>query len=169
MVPKGWREVDGFQRFSCPPLNKMLAQPKVAPSVTCVTIPPTPPINDAVASGKQSGRKPCTEDTANAHSKRQPIKFGNLTKRPGRGYAALYLTLTFAIVTSDPKRIVTFFKAEAHRIEDAKTESSVKHRTRRRHDARGTPLVRSGRESPPGPLTNPDALYQRRTNTIRPA
>ena len=78
---------------------------------------------------------------------------GNPKRKSGRGYAALYLTLTFAIVTSNLKRIVTFFKAEAHRIEGANTESGVKHRTRRRHDELGTALARSGRESPPGPLT----------------
>lgn len=52
MIPKGRRDVDGFQRFSYPPLNRLLAQPKVAPKVTSVTIPPTLPINDSVAPGK---------------------------------------------------------------------------------------------------------------------
>ena len=75
---------------------------------------------------------------------------GNPKKRSGRGYAALYLTLTFAVVTSNLKRIATFFKAEAHRIEDASTGSGVKHRTSRRHDALGSPLVRSDREASPG-------------------
>ncbi|MET4704984.1 hypothetical protein, partial [Frigoribacterium sp. UYMn621] len=189
MIPKGRRDVDGFQRFSYPPLNKMLAQPKVAPSVSSVTIPPTLPINETVASGKQSGRKPRTEDPSAAHSKRQAIKFGqhlphktvewrrqygmrslvessnnllktdahgdigNPKKRSGRGYAALYITLAFSVVTSNLRRIATFFKAEAHRLEDANSGSAVKHRTRRRHDALGAPLVRSHDGNPPGPTT----------------
>ncbi|MBC7592376.1 MAG: hypothetical protein H7288_00260, partial [Kineosporiaceae bacterium] len=157
MIPKGRRDTDGFQRFTYPPLDKMLAQPKVAPTKTSITIPPTLPINEEVASGKQSGRKSRTDASAESHSKRQPIKFGqhlphkgagwrrqygmrslvessnsllktdshgdisSTKKRSGRGYAALYLTLTFAVVASNLQRIATFFKAEAHRIEDARS------------------------------------------------
>lgn len=75
---------------------------------------------------------------------------GNSKKRSGRGNAALYLTFTFAVVTSNLKRIATFFKAEALRIEDANTGSGVKHRKRRRHDALGSTLVRFDREALPG-------------------
>lgn len=184
MIPKGRRDADGFQRFTYPPLDKMLAQPKVLPTKTSITIPPTLPINEEVASGKQSGRKSRTEPSAESHSKRQPIKFGqhlphkgtewrrqygmrslvessnnllktdshgdisSTKKRSGRGFAALYLTLTFAVVASNLQRIATFFKAEAHRIEDAR--AGPKHRTRRRRDKLGTPLPRYETPAPPG-------------------
>jgi hypothetical protein len=41
----------------------------------------------------------------------------NSAKQSGRGYAATYLVLAFAVVASNLKRIVTFFVVEAARIE----------------------------------------------------
>ena len=68
----------------------------------------------------------------------------NTAKRSGRGYAATYIALTFAVVASNLKRIVTFFVAEATRIED----NIIRERSRRRKDSLGRPLPKA---APPGP------------------
>ncbi|TQL47393.1 hypothetical protein FB562_0451 [Homoserinimonas aerilata] len=62
----------------------------------------------------------------------------NVNKRSGRGYAATYMTLAFAAVCSNMRRIATFFHSEAERIQRAATLT----RTRRRRDERGMPLAR---------------------------
>ncbi|MBC7762993.1 MAG: hypothetical protein H7201_14620 [Candidatus Saccharibacteria bacterium] len=67
-------------------------------------------------------------------------------KRSGRGYAATYLALAYSVVTSNLKRIATFFANEALRIEHSK----VKHRTRRRTDNLGRPLAAALDDGPPG-------------------
>ncbi|MET3768650.1 hypothetical protein ABIB15_001332 [Marisediminicola sp. UYEF4] len=72
----------------------------------------------------------------------------NTKKRSGRGYAATFLALTFAVVTSNLKRIASFFVAEANRIE----KSHTKTRARRRSDERGTPLRRAEPAPPPTTL-----------------
>lgn len=70
----------------------------------------------------------------------------NTSKRSGRGYAAVYLALTFAVVTSNLKRIATFFVKEAERLELA----VKKQRARRRKDDLGRPLAKPALAAPPG-------------------
>ena len=72
------------------------------------------------------------------------------TKRSGRGYAATYLALAYAVVASNLKRIATFFANEALRIEE---RSKLKHRTRRRRDDLGRPLALSRVNDPPAITT----------------
>lgn len=67
------------------------------------------------------------------------------TKRSGRGYAATYLALTYAVVASNLKRIATFFVAEAQHIES----SQVTHRSRRRKDDLGHALETVADPGPP--------------------
>jgi hypothetical protein len=43
MIPKGRRDGDGYQRFTYPPLHKMIARPKSPPKVTSITVPPVLP------------------------------------------------------------------------------------------------------------------------------
>jgi hypothetical protein len=69
----------------------------------------------------------------------------NVKKRSGRGYAAIYLALTFAVVASNLTRIATFFAAEAASIERA----VKKVRSRRRRDELGRPLPGVKREARP--------------------
>lgn len=71
----------------------------------------------------------------------------NTAKRSGRGYAATYIALTFAVVASNLKRIVTFFVAEATRIED----NVIKGRSRRRKDSLGRPLQKAAPVKPTTP------------------
>ena len=77
----------------------------------------------------------------------------NTKKRSGRGYAATFLALTFAVVTSNLKRIASFFVAEANRIE----QSRITTRTRRRSDERGAPLHRA-EPAPPRSLSHSDPI-----------
>lgn len=71
----------------------------------------------------------------------------NATKRSGRGYAATYLATAYAVVASNLRRIATFFRAEADRLELTKR----KHRTRRRTDHFGKPLPAAPANAPPDP------------------
>ena len=181
MIEKGRRDKDGYQRFTYPPIDKMLARPTSSPTATSITVPPVMPVNEAVAAGGRSGRKPRLKGTEDLRSKPQPIKFvqplphkgpewrayfgmrslvessnnllkspehgdvANTRKRSGRGYAATFLALTFAVVTSNLKRIASFFVAEASRIEQSRTRP----RTRRRTDEHGAPLRRAEPDPPP--------------------
>ena len=183
MIPKGRRDKDGYQRFSYPPMEKMLARPIHPPTVTSITVPPVLPVNEDVAAGTRSGHKTRTTGSANLHTKPQSIKYvqplphngtewrgyygmrslvessnnllkspahgdiENTKKRSGRGYAATFLALTFAVVTSNLKRIASFFVAEANRIETSHTKT----RARRRSDEHGAPLHRA--EPAPPPVT----------------
>ena len=69
----------------------------------------------------------------------------NTTKRSGRGYAATYLALTFAVAASNLKRIVTFFVAEAERF----STDEKKQRSQRRKDIHGQPLPKPDSGEPP--------------------
>ena len=69
----------------------------------------------------------------------------NPAKRSGRGYAATYLALAFAVVASNLRRIATFFVAEAERMEAA----TKKQRVRRRKDELGKPLAKPAPAAPP--------------------
>ena len=71
----------------------------------------------------------------------------NTAKRSGRGYAATYLALAFAVVASNLRRIATFFVAEAESIERA---NNTKQRARRRKNDLGKPLLRQAQPAPPG-------------------
>ena len=186
MIPKGHRDTDGYQRFSYPPVEKMLVRPPAShEKKATITVPPTLPFDEKVASGQQSARKSRTERAKGTHVKSQPIKHwqryaykspewrsnyglrslveasnsllktkdhGDIetpTKRSGRGYAATYLALAYAVVASNLKRIATFFANEAIRIERSKTP----HRTRRRTDDLGRPLAASAKDDPPALTT----------------
>ena len=181
MIPKGRRSVDGFQRFSYPPVEKMLAKPPTPPQTSTITIPPTLPHNEKAVE-KRSKRSVRANLAPSARGKQQPIKHtqrypyksaqwsgfygmrslveasnsllktkdhGDIetpTKRSGRGYAAVYLAIAYAVVASNMKRIATFFAADAERSQRTK----VKHRTRRRTDDLGRPLPHPTDDSPPG-------------------
>ncbi|MBF0671569.1 MAG: hypothetical protein IR160_03175 [Salinibacterium sp.] len=174
MIPKGRRDRDGFQRFSYPPIDKMMVKPAETPSVTTITIPPLLSEDPAVDHRGESKRQPRSQRSTNTRGKTQPIKHtqhlpykskewratygmrslvessNNLLKttmhgdienarvRSGRGYAATYIALAFAVVASNLRRIASFFYAEAHSIQRA--EKKV--RARRRTDELGRPLPR---------------------------
>ena len=61
---------------------------------------------------------------------------GNARKRSGRSFAFQYLAATLAVVSSNIRRIITFFENEAKRSDAPKT------RTRRRKDERDQALTR---------------------------
>jgi hypothetical protein len=181
MIPKGHRDLDGFQRFSYPPLSKMLVKPTHAPVSKTLTIPPTLPVSETIAAGGKSKRGRRADRSKNVRWKAHPIKFWqpipfkspqwracygmrnlvessnkllkddltsdleNARKRSGRGYAATYFALAFAVVASNLTRIASFFVAEASRIEDSKKL----HRTRRRKDELGKPLTTPTDTGPP--------------------
>lgn len=71
---------------------------------------------------------------------------GNARKRSGRGFAFTYLASALASASSNLKRMVTFFEAEAKRA------SEPAQRTSRRTDEHGEPLRQPnapGKASPP--------------------
>lgn len=182
MIPKGLRDKDGYQRFSYPPIAKMLAKPSEPFSKRTITVPSTLPFNETVASGSALARKSRAQQSSLPNAKMQPIKFwqcfpykrpdwdghygmrnlvessnallksaphgdiNNKAKRSGRGYAATFLALTFAVVASNLRRIATFFKDEALRIQ----ELSDTTRARRRKNELGQPLARPEPPAPPG-------------------
>ena len=159
MIPKGRRSVDGFQRFSYPPVEKMLAKPPTPPQTSTITIPPTLPHNEKAVE-KRSKRSVRANLAPNARGKQQPIKHtqrypyksaqwsgfygmrslveasnsllktkdhGDIetpTKRSGRGYAAVYLAIAYAVVASNMKRIATFFAADAERPSEPRSSTA---------------------------------------------
>ena len=181
MIPKGLRDQDGYQRFSYPPPGKMLVKHVSRNGVSTITVPPTLPISEEVASGEQSTRKTREQRSKNDRPKMQPIKFTQLfpykspgwkahfgmrslvessnnllksathgdienpRKRSGRGYAATYLALTFAVVASNLRRIYSHFIAEAEGLQANKATERV----RRRKDEMGRPLAKPGPKGPP--------------------
>jgi hypothetical protein len=63
---------------------------------------------------------------------------GNRRKRSGRGFAFRYLAMALAAVSSNLRRIVTFFEGEAQRADGGKLQ-----RARFRKDHQGASLARS--------------------------
>lgn len=70
----------------------------------------------------------------------------NTAQRSDRGYAAIYLALTFAVVASNLKRIVTFLVAASESFETDHTTG----RAQRRKDTLGRPRPKPLAELPPG-------------------
>lgn len=141
MVPKGLPDADGYQRFSYPAPGYMAIDPitklRVKPSnPDSITIPMLVPEGDK-SSGKDRKRQPMkhlqkfqfhTEEW-NSYFHMRPLveashklmkdagaeDLGNPAKRSGRGYVFHYLASTLAAVSSNLRRIFTFFVNEAKR------------------------------------------------------
>lgn len=77
-------------------------------------------------------------ESSNNHMKLSSAEdIGNRRKRSGRGFAFHYLAMALAAASSNLRRIVTFFEAEAQRADGGKLQ-----RARFRKDHQGTSLAR---------------------------
>ena len=94
----------------------------------------------------QYGMRNLVESSNSLLKKGAHFHIEDTTKRSGRGYAAVYLALTFAVVASNLHRIFVFLIEEAGRIQPDQKQQ----RSRRRKDTHGKPLAKSpSRDNPP--------------------
>ncbi len=156
MTPKGTPDADGFQRFSYPPASTDLTG-AARNKRTSITVPllipegdskskkPKPqPIKSLQKYAHESriwtswyGMRSLVEASNNLVKLASAENLGDPKKRSGRGFAFHYLASTLAVVSSNIRRIITFFEAEAKRSE-AHTI-----RARRRKNERGEALARN--------------------------
>ena len=156
MTPKGAPDADGFQRFTYPTAKTDLTG-KASNNCGSITVPLLIPEGDS----KSKKLKPQPIKSQQKYAHESPIwtpwygmrslveasnnlvklasaeDLGNPKKRSGRGYAFHYLASTLAVVSSNIRRIITFFEAEATR-----SETHIV-RTRRRKNERGEALARN--------------------------
>lgn len=168
MVPKGLPDSDGFQRFSYPTGVGDLTKAGAASKGKSITIPMLIPEEESTARKRRKtqpikflqklpygtkewheayGVRSLVESSNNLIKLASAEDIGNPKKRSGRGYAFHYLAMTLASVSSNIRRIVTFFEAEAKR-----TTKGKRHRARFRKAREGTPLPR---RQEPAPLATP--------------
>jgi hypothetical protein len=158
MVPKGIPDKDGFQRFSYPEPSGPVVKPPVPLTRKTITVPMRIP--EGTGPKKSNKAQPIkfiqkfpyqTEawaghygmrnlvESSNNHMKLSSAEdIGNRRKRSGRGFAFHYLAMALAAVSSNLRRIVTFFEAEAERAQGGKLQ-----RARFRKDHQGTSLARA--------------------------
>lgn len=154
MIAKGLPDADGFQRFSYPPSSTDLTGGG-ASTRTSITIPLLIPDGASKSTEKPQPLKSLqkytheSEDWTGHYGLRSLVEasnnliklasaddLGNAKKRSGRGFAFQYLASTMAAVSSNLRRIITFFEAEA-------TRSAQKQvRARRRKNQHGEALRR---------------------------
>jgi len=137
MIPKGRPDADGFQRFSYPDPARGLtgtAKKMGATAVKTITIPMLIPEGNSKATTSKKGQPlkyiqkfPWRTETwsgyygmrSNVEASNNLLKLasaediGNPKKRSGRGFVAQYLAAALATVSSNVRRIVTFFRKEA--------------------------------------------------------
>jgi len=157
MVPKGIPDDDGFQRFSYPESTGPVIQPPEPLTRKTITVPMR--IAEGTGPKKSNKAQPIKflqkfayrseiwarhygmrnlVESSNNHMKQSSAEdIGNRRKRSGRGFAFHYLAMALAAVSSNIRRIVTFFEAEAERTDGGKLQ-----RARFRKDHQGTSLAR---------------------------
>jgi hypothetical protein len=164
MTAKGRPDKDGFQRFTYPdpntyiaidPITKKPAKRSSRRSITISLLVPegtsksksnhkSQPIKHVqkFAHGLEDwrrhyGMRSLVESSNKLMKNSGAEDLGNWAKRSGRGFASQYLASALAAVSSNLRRLRTFF------VEDAKRSSGGKlERLRRRKSAAGTPLAR---------------------------
>jgi hypothetical protein len=167
MTAKGVPDSDGFQRFSYPDGSEAIARPSDAPARKTITVPMRIPEGTGPKQSKKAqpvkflqkfpyrteiwaehyGMRNLVESSNNHMKLSSAEDIGNRSKRSGRGFAFHYLAMTLAAVSSNLRRIITFFEAEAKRVQGGKLQ-----RARFRKDHQGTSLAR---HSEPATLSPP--------------
>ena len=164
MIPKGIPDSDGFQRFSYPETSGPVVQPPEPLTRKTITVPMRIP--EGVGPRKSNKTQPIKflqkfayrsniwklhygmrnlVESSNNHMKQSSAEdIGNRRKRSGRGFAFHYLAMALAAVSSNLRRIVTFFEAEAQSAPGGKLQRACF-----RKDHQGSSLSR---------LTEPEAL-----------
>lgn len=158
MVPKGFPDVDGFQRFMYPTGAGDLTSHKEQRDRKSITVPMLIPVEKSKSAKKVKtqpikflqkfpyrtelweryyGTRNLVESSNNLLKLASAEDIGTAAKRSGRGYAFHYLAMTLASVSSNLRRIVTFFEEEA-----ARTTVGPLHRARYRKDPQGSSLPR---------------------------
>ncbi|MGY4856836.1 hypothetical protein [Cryobacterium sp. AP23] len=163
MTPKGLPDADGYQRFSYPTPGYMAIDPLTGARVkpvtrSSLTVPTCIPSGKAADMGQQKNepikhvqkypfRSPEWQDqyhmrplVESSHKLMKDVgaeDLGNPAKRSGRGFAFQYLASTIAAVSSNIRRIFTFFKTDAER-----TSGGKRYRSRRRKGPDEAPLLR---------------------------
>lgn len=155
MIPKGMPDADGYQRFSYPAAasdltgrarntRSSITVPLLVPNGTAKSVTKSQPIkflqkftHESETWAAHYGMRSLVEASNNLVKLASAEDLGNPKKRSGRGFAFQYLASTLAVVSSNIRRIITFFTAEAKR--------SAEHagRTRRRKNERGDALARN--------------------------
>ncbi|MBC7593633.1 MAG: hypothetical protein H7288_06815 [Kineosporiaceae bacterium] len=155
MIPKGVPDADGYQRFSYPAAasdltgtarntRSSITVPLLIPNGTAKSLTKSQPIkylqkftHESETWAAHYGMRSLVEASNNLVKLASAEDLGNPKKRSGRGFASHYLASTLAVVSSNIRRIITFFTAEAKR--------SAEHtgRTRRRKNERGDALARN--------------------------
>lgn len=157
MIPKGLPDKDGYQRFTYPdPLLDLTghATYKAGASITIPLLIPEETSPRAKRSEKPQpvkylqkfshgtrewrahyGMRSLVEASNNLLKHPQFEDMANKSKRSGRGYAFNYLAMALSVVSSNVRRIWTFFNAEAAREDKPLT------RRRRRQEPSGRPLL----------------------------
>ena len=155
MIPKGTPDADGYQRFTYPVAENDLTG-RANTSRKSITVPPLIPQGDSKITDKPQpikfqqkfthesetwtayyGMRSLVEASNNLVKLASAEDLGNPKKRSGRGFAFHYLASALAVVSSNLRRIITFFESEA-----ARTRKPIK-RIRRRKNEHGEALARS--------------------------
>jgi hypothetical protein len=155
MVPKGKPDSEGYQRFLYPSLDGDLTSGAKNERKT-ITVPILiPEGHHSTSKNKQQpvkflqkytheseiwvayyGMRSLVEASNNLLKLASGDNIGDPKRRSGRGFAFHYIAATLAAVSSNIRRIITFFRDEANRSTD------IRVRSRRRKDEHGNALAR---------------------------
>ncbi len=151
MLPKGVVDADGFQRFSYP--SGDLTGKAKAQTRKSITIPLLIPERKGRATERKKpqpikflqkfacksetwkrwfGVRSLVESSNNLLKLASAEDIGNSKKRSGRGFAFNYIAATLAAVSSNIRRIITFFEEETKRS----TPTRIRYRRRKTNTAR---------------------------------